>query len=139
MNSKIGVKNVCILLKNIEQHVAHNIHVLNIDNRRGIRSIFCVDCRENIVYFFAKDKKWSEKNACQWIENYTKDLVGIYVVENKYAYVDYMKYFGHMKSNGLSTLNKETFYTAPSWCVVLRSDIESHIADIESHIQSYVV
>jgi len=65
------------------KHKGHKIRWMNIDTKKGIRGIYCVDCKKIITYIFNKDKGWTVEKAKKWMKDNEK------IVTNYYRNVDW--------------------------------------------------
>jgi HK97 family phage prohead protease len=54
------------------KHDGHKIRTIDISKEKGIKALYCVDCKKNITYLFDKDK-WSMEEARQWVEEHAKE------------------------------------------------------------------
>jgi HK97 family phage prohead protease len=53
-----------------EGHDDHKIRTITISADEGIKALYCVDCKKNITYLFAKDKGWDMAKAKKWVKEH---------------------------------------------------------------------
>jgi len=54
------------------KHDGHKIRTITISDEKGIKALYCVDCKKNITYLFDKDK-WTMEEAEQWVRDHAKE------------------------------------------------------------------
>lgn len=64
------------------KHKGHKIRWMDVDSKKGIRGIYCIDCKKIITYVFAKDKDWTMAKAKKWMEDHGK------IVNNYFLNID---------------------------------------------------
>ena len=56
------------------KHEDHKIRTIDIDKGKGIKALYCVDCKKVITYLFDKDK-WDSMKDCQdWVDEHSKGV-----------------------------------------------------------------
>ena len=53
-----------------EGHSDHKVRTIDISSDKGIKALYCVDCKENITYLFSKDKEWTMAKAKKWVKEH---------------------------------------------------------------------
>jgi predicted RNA-binding Zn-ribbon protein involved in translation (DUF1610 family) len=54
------------------KHDGHKIRTIDISKEKGIKALYCVDCKKNITYLFDKEK-WTMDTAQEWMAGH-KDI-----------------------------------------------------------------
>jgi HK97 family phage prohead protease len=54
------------------KHDGHKIRTIDISKEKGIKALYCVDCKKNITYLFDKEK-WTMDTAKEWMAGH-KDI-----------------------------------------------------------------
>ena len=54
------------------KHGDHKIRTISISSTQGIQAHYCVDCKKNTGYLFAKSKGWTHEKAAAWVEKHSK-------------------------------------------------------------------
>lgn len=52
-----------------DKHKEHKIRWITVSEPKGIRGIYCIDCKKIITYVFDKDK-WSMEEAQRWVDEH---------------------------------------------------------------------
>ncbi|MDY6835502.1 MAG: HK97 family phage prohead protease [Chloroflexota bacterium] len=52
------------------KHDGHKIRTIDIDKDKGIKALYCVECKKVITYLFDKSK-WNMDRASQWVRDHT--------------------------------------------------------------------
>jgi len=56
------------------KHKGHRIRTIDIDKKKGIKALYCGECKKIITYLFDKDK-WDSMEDCQeWVDEHSKDF-----------------------------------------------------------------
>lgn len=53
-------------------HSDHDIKTITVSSERGIKALYCVDCKKIITYLFDVDK-WTMDEAKEWVEDHKDD------------------------------------------------------------------
>jgi len=61
------------------KHKGHKIRWITVDSKKGIRGIYCIDCKKIITYVFAKDKGWTMAKAKKWMEDHGKMVSNYFI------------------------------------------------------------
>lgn len=72
------------------KHKGHKIRWMDVDSKKGIRGIYCIDCKKIITFVFEKDKGWTMAKAKKWMEDHEK------IVSNYFLNID-LDYFKDIK------------------------------------------
>ena len=59
-----------------DKHKGHKIRTITVSAKKGIKALYCVDCKKIITYLFDKDK-WTMEEARRWVDEH-KGLLGRY-------------------------------------------------------------
>jgi len=59
-----------------DKHKGHKIRTITVSAKKGIKALYCVDCKKIITYLFDKDK-WTMEEAQRWVDEH-KGLLGRY-------------------------------------------------------------
>jgi len=59
-----------------DKHKGHKIRTITISAKKGIKALYCVDCKKIITYLFDKDK-WTMEEAQRWVDEH-KGILGRY-------------------------------------------------------------
>jgi len=51
------------------KHKGHKIRTITISAKKGIKALYCVDCKKIITYLFDKDK-WTMEEARRWVDEH---------------------------------------------------------------------
>ena len=54
------------------KHKGHKIRWIDVDTKKGIRGIYCIDCKKIITFVFDKKKDWTMAKAKKWMEDHGK-------------------------------------------------------------------
>jgi len=54
-------------------HSDHSIKTITVSASKGIKALYCTDCKEIITYLFDVDK-WTMDEAKEWVENHKKEF-----------------------------------------------------------------
>lgn len=65
------------------KHKGHKIRWMDVDSKKGIRGIYCIDCKKIITFVFEKAKGWTMAKAKKWMEDHEK------MVENYLMNIDW--------------------------------------------------
>lgn len=57
-----------------DKHGDHRIRTIVIDEGKGIRALYCGECKVIITYLFDKDKGWTIAVAQEWVDRNTKGI-----------------------------------------------------------------
>lgn len=60
-------------------HSNHELRTITVDSGKGIKALYCTDCKEIVTYLFDVDK-WTMEEAREWVDSHKEDMV-IAVVE----------------------------------------------------------
>ena len=47
----------------VGKHKGHKIRTIVISAKKGIKALYCITCKKNITYIFAKNKNWTMATA----------------------------------------------------------------------------
>ena len=56
-------------------HEDHRIRIIDIDKGKGIKALYCAECKEVTTYLFAKDQDWTMADAKKWVKEHEKAFV----------------------------------------------------------------
>lgn len=57
------------------EHDGHRIRTLEIDKDKGIRALYCDQCKAVITYLFDKENGWTMEQAQEWVEEHYKNVI----------------------------------------------------------------
>ena len=60
------------------KHDGHKIRTMDVDEKQGIKSLYCVDCKKTITFLFDKGKGWDMLKAKKWMTEHGKNVIGFY-------------------------------------------------------------
>ena len=63
------------------KHEGHRIRTITISEDKGIKALYCGECKKNITYLFDKDK-WTMEEAKRWVEEH-KWLDDLYAIKEE--------------------------------------------------------
>ncbi len=55
------------------KHTDHRIRTIDISAEKGIKALYCGECKVVITYLFAKDKDWTVASAQEWVKEHSKE------------------------------------------------------------------
>jgi len=55
------------------KHSGHKIRTITISAEKGIKGLYCVNCKVVVTYLFDKDK-WTMTEAKEWVKNHSKSF-----------------------------------------------------------------
>lgn len=57
------------------KHKDHKIRTIDVDKDKGIKALYCVDCKVIITYLFDKDndENWTLSSAQEWVDEHAKN------------------------------------------------------------------
>ena len=61
------------------KHKDHRIRNIPIDEKKGIRALYCGECKKITTYLFDKEKGWTMATAQEWVDEHSKsvdDIIG---------------------------------------------------------------
>lgn len=100
-------------------HGSHDIKTITIDSDKGIKALYCTDCKEVVTYLFDVDK-WTMEEAKDWVESHkgydnmskkldrrTKDIVNSTV-----RYKSYGSFERKIASDGGEEMRVRGFFTS---------------------------
>lgn len=89
---EITERNIRIPVKGEEgKHTSHKIRTIVVSQSKGIKALYCVDCKKIITYIFAKNKGWDMSSAKEWVAEHTKRIKKFET--NKSEVSDKLEYF----------------------------------------------
>ena len=56
------------------KHDDHKIRTIDVDKDKGIKALYCVDCKKIITYLFSKDEGWTMASAQDWVDEHSKSI-----------------------------------------------------------------
>ena len=86
------------------KHDGHKIRTMDIDKDKGVKALYCVDCKKVITYLFAKDEDWTMESAREWVDEHSKGAKPVSQGEIKDEF-DYVRSL--IEQGDLSDENKE--------------------------------
>lgn len=65
------------------KHEGHRIRTIDISKEKGIKALYCGECKVVITYLFSKEDKygWTMESAREWVEEHSKDKAETYACE----------------------------------------------------------
>ncbi len=56
------------------KHGDHKIRWITVSEEKGIKGLYCIDCKKIITYIFDKKKGWTMAKAKKWMKDHGKDV-----------------------------------------------------------------
>ena len=56
------------------KHDGHKIRTIDVSKEKGIKALYCIDCKKIITYLFSKDDKfgWTMESAQDWVDEHAE-------------------------------------------------------------------
>lgn len=92
-----------------EGHSEHRIRTITINDKEGIKALYCGECKKVITYLFAKDKGWTMEKAKTWVKEHEGKTFEPHEVSQSGIIdeIDYLKTL--IEKEGLSQESKKSF------------------------------
>lgn len=65
------------------KHDGHRIRTIDLDADKGIKALYCGECKVIITYLFAKDKGWTMESAQAWVREHGKSMAVLNELEKE--------------------------------------------------------
>ena len=56
------------------KHDGHRIRTITLDEGKGIKALYCGECKKITTYLFSKDEGWTMESAQAWIREHSKEI-----------------------------------------------------------------
>jgi len=56
------------------KHEGHRIRTIDIDKDKGIKALYCGECKKVTTYLFSKEHDWTMESAQEWVREHSKSV-----------------------------------------------------------------